>query len=320
MPTPPRPRARLAASVAALLAVVALSPAAIAAPPKFPWQGPAVRVKPGRVIVTFAPGTTRAERQASTRRWVATTAPAARSGRRRRGPVRLSTNAAILQYRSDPSVVAAEPDRFAMLTEIPNGRHFDPHQWALHNTGQSHRISESGFVRQGSARGLNDRDVDAPAAWDADAATPGDDVAVVAVLDNGVDIDHPDLVDALWTNEIELGATPNVDDDDNGYEDDVHGWDFKQDDRRPLTAEPRGHRQLPRHARRRDRCGHPRQHDRCGGHLRRVPDRTAALRSVAGSGDRGDRVRRRERGGRDQHELREPDVVGRRARGDRGGG
>ena len=239
--TPPRPLARLAASTAALFVLVALAPAALAAaPPKFPWEGPGVRVKPGRVIVTFAPGTTRAERRA---------VHAKVGGRPSapRGPLRvdvvdvppgLSTGAALARYRSDPSVVAAEPDRFATLTEIPDDQHFDPHQWYLHNTGQLHRISESGFVGQASARGLNDRDVDAPAAWDADAATPGDDEAVVAVLDNGVDIDHPDLVDALWTNVLEDGGTDAVDDDGNGYTDDVHGWDFKQDNPDPSPQNP----------------------------------------------------------------------------------
>ena len=239
MPTPLRPRARLAASVAALLAVVALSPAALAAPPpKFPWQGPAVRVKPGRVIVTFAPGTTRAERRAvHAKVGGRPTAPRGPSGRRRRRP------AGALDERGDPPVPVRPFGRGRRAGPIrgahrdPNDRHFDPHQWALHNTGQFHRISESGFVGQRSARGLNDRDVDAPAAWDADAATP-DDEAVVAVLDNGVDIDHPDLVDALWTNEIELGATPNVDDDGNGYVDDVHGWDFRQDDANPSPGNP----------------------------------------------------------------------------------
>ncbi len=48
---------------------------------------------------------------------------------------------------------------------------------------------------------------------------------IVAVLDDGVDIDHPDLVGKIWTNTAE---TPDngVDDDGNGYVDDVHGWNF----------------------------------------------------------------------------------------------
>src|SRR5687768_17128095 len=47
----------------------------------------------------------------------------------------------------------------------------------------------------------------------------------VAVIDSGIDVDHEDLKDIIWTNE---GETPGngIDDDKNGYVDDVHGWNF----------------------------------------------------------------------------------------------
>jgi subtilisin family serine protease len=49
---------------------------------------------------------------------------------------------------------------------------------------------------------------------------------IVAVIDNGVDIEHEDLKNVIWTNKKEI---PNngIDDDDNGYIDDVHGWNFR---------------------------------------------------------------------------------------------
>lgn len=48
---------------------------------------------------------------------------------------------------------------------------------------------------------------------------------IVAVIDSGVDIDHPDLKSTIWTNKKEK-ANNKKDDDKNGYADDVHGWNF----------------------------------------------------------------------------------------------
>ena len=49
---------------------------------------------------------------------------------------------------------------------------------------------------------------------------------VVAIVDTGVDLEHPDLKENLYTNELEAAGAPGVDDDQNGYIDDVHGYDF----------------------------------------------------------------------------------------------
>src|SRR5690606_28994943 len=46
----------------------------------------------------------------------------------------------------------------------------------------------------------------------------------VAIIDSGVDIDHEDLKDSIWTNLKELNGQPGVDDDQNGYIDDFYGW------------------------------------------------------------------------------------------------
>ncbi|MBI4142296.1 S8 family serine peptidase, partial [Candidatus Uhrbacteria bacterium] len=64
--------------------------------------------------------------------------------------------------------------------------------------------------------------IGAPAAWD---VTTGNPKSIVAVIDVGVDIAHPDLKEAIWTNPGEVAGN-GVDDDRNGFVDDVHGWDF----------------------------------------------------------------------------------------------
>jgi serine protease len=86
-----------------------------------------------------------------------------------------------------------------------------PEQWGLENTGQ--------------AGGTPDADIDAPEAW---TVTQGDPGQVVAVIDTGMDLDHPDLIDRLWTNTAEIPGN-GLDDDSNGFIDDVNGWDFYGD-------------------------------------------------------------------------------------------
>jgi len=71
--------------------------------------------------------------------------------------------------------------------------------------------------------------INASDAWDVATGTRN---VVVAVLDSGIDLDHPDLVGNLWTNPGEIAGN-GVDDDRNGYVDDNRGWDFVQDDNTP---------------------------------------------------------------------------------------
>ena len=72
-------------------------------------------------------------------------------------------------------------------------------------------------------------DIHLPEAWDLEKATPS---VVIGILDTGVDTGHPDLASKIWTNPGEIAGN-GIDDDGNGYIDDVHGWDFGDDDNDP---------------------------------------------------------------------------------------
>lgn len=78
--------------------------------------------------------------------------------------------------------------------------------------------------------------ISAPAAWD---ITTGNAATVVAVIDTGMDMDHPDLLGNLWNNQDEI-PNDNLDNDGNGYVDDVNGWDFSADDRTPEDSDGHG--------------------------------------------------------------------------------
>jgi len=65
--------------------------------------------------------------------------------------------------------------------------------------------------------------IDAPGAWDITAGAPE---ITVAVIDTGIDYRHPDLAANIRTNSVELNGQPGIDDDRNGFVDDVRGWDF----------------------------------------------------------------------------------------------
>ena len=125
----------------------------------------------------------------------------------------MSVEEALNLIKDDPRIEYAEPNYIIHLAAVPNDTYFHL-LWGMHNTGQTF--------------GTVDADIDAEKAWD---ISTGDSV-IIGVLDTGVDIAHIDLQDNIWTNPGEIPDN-SIDDDSNGYVDDVHGWDFPWNDNSP---------------------------------------------------------------------------------------
>lgn len=74
-------------------------------------------------------------------------------------------------------------------------------------------------------------------AW---AITEGSEDIVIAVIDTGIDYNHEDLKDNMWTNEAELNGEEGVDDDENGYVDDIYGYNFQKGHGDPMDDHSHG--------------------------------------------------------------------------------
>jgi subtilisin family serine protease len=109
----------------------------------------------------------------------------------------------------DPHVAIAEPNFIYSTTYIPDDPFFQ-YQWGLHNPGGIWGNS------------VEDADIDAPEAWDIEQGDPG---IIIAIIDTGVNWSHADLAANIWSNPGEIPDN-GIDDDNNGFIDDIRGWDF----------------------------------------------------------------------------------------------
>lgn len=107
-------------------------------------------------------------------------------------------------------------------------------QWALQNLGKNEPVSTK---KMSPLQGVVGADLNMLKTWD---LTKGKKDIVIAVIDTGVNYKHDELKENIWVNEAEKNGRWMVDDDGNGFVDDVHGYDFVQNKSKPLDRNGHG--------------------------------------------------------------------------------
>lgn len=142
-------------------------------------------------------------------------------------PVFETTRSVLKSFSNNDLIELIEPNYIYRINKTPNDPFFEK-LWGLNNVGQK---DPSGSI------GKPGYDIDVVRAWDINT---GSENVVVAVIDTGINYKHPDLIDNLWTNELEKNGQPGVDDDGNGYIDDIHGWNAVNHSGDPLDDHGHG--------------------------------------------------------------------------------
>ena len=122
-------------------------------------------------------------------------------------PDGISVDQALKHFTENEHVQIAEPNYLISLQSMPNDPLFSS-QWALNNTVQAEKPEQA--------------NINMVAAWDLEQGNSG---VVIAVIDTGIDYNHEDLAANVWHNPGEIPGN-GIDDDHNGYIDDIIGWDF----------------------------------------------------------------------------------------------
>ncbi|MBT2756927.1 S8 family serine peptidase [Mesobacillus foraminis] len=130
----------------------------------------------------------------------------------------------IKELEKDPAIESVQPNYKYYASTAPN---YYNQLWGLNNDSTTEPIK--------GIKGNPDIDINAPEAW---SSYKNLKEVVVGVIDTGIDINHPDLKGKIWTNPGESGAKANdgIDNDGNGFIDDVHGWDFYNEDNTVFDA------------------------------------------------------------------------------------
>lgn len=145
---------------------------------------------------------------------------------------------AIQMLANNPEIEYIEPNYIISLHTADRASAVTPtdamfaKQWGLVNTGKN-----SGGV---FSPGVAGEDINMSKAWDITKGSTGEKIIKIAVIDTGVDYTHPDLKSQIDVNQAELNGRPGVDDDGNGYVDDVYGYDFANKDGDPMDGHGHG--------------------------------------------------------------------------------
>lgn len=155
------------------------------------------------------------------------------------------------------------------VSSISAGDNYIPYQWALKNDGRIRRvqsrlnvesldkiyvhINEAGRIDgvrlpalgpsnfdQITTQAVSGVDINIEEAWNAYSQAPSKRPVTVAIIDTGVDISHPELSQAIWVNEDEIPGD-GIDNDQNGYIDDINGWNFFSDSSQVYVGDEDSH-------------------------------------------------------------------------------
>ena len=126
-------------------------------------------------------------------------------------PVVQTTDSVIKTLNQNSIVEFSEPNYIYRANKTPNDPMYGQ-LWGMKNIGQADSDGQVGVA------GV---DIDAEAAWE---ITTGNKNTLVAIIDTGIDYNHPDIKANIWTNAAEANGTVGVDDDGNGVIDDIHGY------------------------------------------------------------------------------------------------
>jgi subtilisin family serine protease len=172
---------------------------------------------PNKVLVGFRPGVSAAHRAAAAGKVGALASarltPSARSAVRLELPRRVSVAQALKRLRGLAEVSYAEPDYLVEPAVIANDTYYASGSlWGMYGDASVPANTYGSGAAEAWAQGYT-----------------GSRQVFVGIVDEGVQLSHPDLGANVWTNPFEI-AGDRLDNDGNGFVDDVHGWDFANND------------------------------------------------------------------------------------------